>query len=76
VIPVNKQVTLYKTLAHKAKQLRVLAFKGIDSIRHKICVANFVGMNYEATGRSLKIGQETVRRACNYEDQALLMVSL
>jgi len=49
VIPVNKQVTLYETHAHKAKQLHML------------------GMSYKAIGRSLKIGQETARKACRYE---------
>ena len=48
VIFVNKQVTLYKMYANKAKQLYML------------------GMSYAAIGRSLKIGQETARRACSY----------
>jgi hypothetical protein len=49
MIPVNKQASLYKIFAHKAKQLHML------------------GMSYEAIGRSLKISQETARRACLYE---------
>ena len=28
---------------------------------------HMLGMSYEAIGRSLKIGQETARRACHYE---------
>lgn len=50
VIPVNKQVPLYKIFARKAKELHML------------------GMSYEAIGRSLNIGQETARRACNHYD--------
>ena len=50
VIPLNKQVSLYKIYANKAKQLHML------------------GMSYSAIARSLKIGQETARRACNYEE--------
>ena len=29
---------------------------------------HMLGMSYEAIGRSLHIGQETARRACQYED--------
>ena len=38
--------------------------------------SHMLGMTYEAIGRSLKIGQETARKACHYEDYALLIVSL